>query len=196
MPKIDLSSISKKNNPVIQSDSLKTRPKKITKNVKAIKQQNISSITKSLKEKKIKIEPEDKISVKLTDLERAKKIKLLELYQIEFPDELQKYSSIKFAKCSDEELIKYNELFQKNVSFTNNLDWGVSISQQALQLYETLDKMGGLEINGISKLGGTPEWKKSVKTVLMKHMDAGVTFYEPENQLIFLIIKESLTYTC
>jgi hypothetical protein len=24
-------------------------------------------------------------------------------------------------------------------------------------------------------------------------MDAGVTFYEPENQLIFLIIKESLT---
>jgi hypothetical protein len=81
-----------------------------------IKQQNISSITKSLKEKKIKIEPEEKISIKLTDLARAKKIKLLELYQIEFPDALRKYFSIKFAKCSDEELIKYNELFQKNVS--------------------------------------------------------------------------------
>jgi hypothetical protein len=129
----------------------------------------------------------------LTDLEKAKKIKLLELYQIEFPDELQKYTSIKFEKCSDEELVKYNEIFQQNVSSTNYLDWGVSISQQALQLYEALSKIGGLEINGISKLGRTPEWKKSVKAILMKHMDAGVTFHEPENQLIFLIIKEILT---
>jgi hypothetical protein len=141
----------------------------------------------------MKPEPKKEISTKLTDLEKTKKIKLLELYQIEFPDELQKYQTIKFAKCSDEELIRYKEIFEKNISSTNNLDWGGSISQQTLQLYEVLGKMGGLEINGISKLGRTSEWQKLVKAVLMKHINAGVTFYEPENQLIFLLIKESLT---
>jgi hypothetical protein len=50
MPKIDLSSISKKNNPVIQSDFLKKQPKKITnKNIEVIKpiikQNNIPGTT-------------------------------------------------------------------------------------------------------------------------------------------------------
>jgi hypothetical protein len=195
MPKIDLSSITKKNNLITPTGSSKIKSVQVPPK-QQIKPATLALIEFSKLEKPVK-QKINKLTIenipKLTDLERAKRIKLLELYQIEFPEELQKYQTIKFAKCSDEELIRYKEIFEKNVSFTNNLDWGVSISQQALQLYEALGKMGGLEINGISKLGGTPEWKKSIKAVLMKYMDAGVTFYEPENQLIFLLIKESLT---
>jgi hypothetical protein len=121
-----------------------------------------------------------------------KKVKLLELYIIEFPEELQKYKNINFNKCSDQQLIEYKTLFDKSANSTNNLDWGVNISQQALKIYETIGKIGGLEIEGISKLGTDPNWIRNIKALSLKYMDGGITFIEPEHQLLFMVFQNTM----
>jgi len=199
MTKLDLSSINKK---YVKID---TKPN-IDKNKKDVKiytkkdDKHIENLIKEIKkDKKDKIEKDVLSNIKLedkkpelSDLDRSKKIKLLELYLIEFPDKLDKYKNENFYKKTDEELIELKKIFEKSVSSTNNLNFGVSISQQALAIYEYIGKLGGLEIDGISKLGQSEEWVKNIKALSLKYMDGGITFIEPEHKLIFMLFQNTL----
>jgi len=148
------------------------------------------------KPKSIKFQPLEKANepnVHLSDVEKYKKIKVLELYVAEFPNELCKYQRYDFNKCSDQKLIDLKNEFDKNISSKNNLHWGVSASQQALIVYEQICKLSGLEVDGISKLGQDPEWIKNVKAVCLKYLDNNITTIEPEHQLLFMLFQHTMT---
>lgn len=191
--KIDLSSINKKNNIKSTNDNPQ---KSLIKNIEPEKPK-IPEIPTNILHDKIptkkpkSIKPKE-TSIVLSELERSKKIKLLELYVAEFPDKLEKYKNHKFNKCTDQQLINFKSEFDKAACSSNNLHWGVSISQQALQVYEMIGKMGGLEINGIAKMGYSEEWIKNIKAVCLKYLDGGITFIEPEHQLLFMIFQQTL----
>ncbi len=192
MSKIDLSSIKKSNNKVIPSVP-KQIAEVIQKPIEAIQKPPIQP--KQPKQKYAKpIKPiQEKVTTeKMSDLERNKKIKLLDLYVAEFPDELKKYSNVKFDKCSDQQLLDHKNNFDRDLNSTSNLSVGVSVSQQALKIYEELGSFVGLEIKGISKLGYDETWIKNIKAVCLKYMDGGINIIEPEHQLLFMLIQNSL----
>lgn len=188
MSKIDLSSINKKYNkkkdpiPVVPQ----TKPVKIHDKKSAIKELHKPIKIKNHESKK---EP----TIQLSENDKYKKIKVLELYVAEFPMELVKYQKYNFNKCTDQQLVDLKTEFDKNISSKNNLHWGVSASQQALLIYEQICKFSGLEVDGISKLGHDPEWIKNVKAVCLKYLDNNITTIEPEHQLLFMLFQQTMT---
>lgn len=195
MTQIDLSSINKKYNKIPSNDvPLKSKvPKPKIKEPQVIKEVQPPAPKKAVKTKIPKPDlPKNETQIELSDIERVKKIKVLELYVTEFPDKLEKFKNTNFNKCSNAELIEYKEQFDKSIGTTNNLEWSVSISKQALHLYEMVGRMGGLEINGISKLGDDPNWSKNIKALCLKYLDGGVTLIEPEHQLLFMLFQNTL----
>jgi len=194
MKRIDLSTIKKTN---------QSPPKIIEKPQPKIKVNQDSKLEFQPKQPQLQFKkPTKKIAKKevvktdivLSELDRAKKIKLLELYVQDFPDELKKYKKTDFNKCSDSKLVEYKETFDKTLSSSNNLGMIVGASQQFLQVYEMIGKAGlGLQIDGIHKLGYSPEWVKNVKAVCLKYMDDScVNFSEPENKLAFMLFQNTL----
>lgn len=205
MSKIDLSSINKKHNGIVTEKKIikKNINEKAPTNMDLIPKQQFNAkpdkpthIKKSLKSGATKAtKPSKNIpdAIKLSENDRAKKIKLLELYVIEFPEELSKYKNHNFKKCTDQQLVELKDDFDKCVCSKNNLHWGVNISQKALEIYEMVGKMSGLEVDGISKLGSDPEWIKNIKAVCLKYLDGGITIVEPEHQLLFMLIQNTMT---
>ena len=181
MSKIDLASINKKHRQK-KADTIvipQTKPVKIHNNITPVK-------------KPVKIIKKENVS-SLSNNEKYKKIKVLELYVAEFPSELSKYQKHDFGKCSDQQLIDLKAEFDKSITSKNNLHWGVSASQQALKIYEQVCKMGGLDVDGVSKLGQDPEWIKNVKAVCLKYLDNTITTVEPEHQLLFMLFQQTMT---
>lgn len=187
MSKIDLTSINKK--------YVKPDPPSNTHIKKPIQQPKPKKdvFPKKMDKAIVKAPKKEIPQAALSDLDRSKKIKLLELYVMEFPDDLAKYKSYKFNKCDDAKLIELKKEFDKSVCSKNNLHWGVSVSQQALQIYELLCKMGGLDVDGIAKLGYNEEWIKNVKAICLKYLDGGITMVEPEHQLLFMLFQNTMT---
>lgn len=191
MAKIDLSSINKKHvQPKNKIEKPPPQPKP------PVKETAITTIPKVLKNKPVKKPIKEAVAEKpttLSPLDRTKKIKLLELYVIEFPQQLEKYKSKDFNKCTDQQLIEYQDIFGKSVSSSNNLGMCVTASQQALFLYEQVGQLAGLNIAGISTLGQSEEWQKNVKALCLKYLDSGIiTAAEPENRLAFMLFQNSL----
>jgi hypothetical protein len=193
--KIDLSSIKKKNTKPIEiidkKPDLKPKITPVPKFVHQKDQIKIYEPPKQIKQTKPK-KPKMEI-VALSENERAKKVKLLELYCMEFPDELAQYKNKNWNKCSDNELIEYKKIFDKSVTSSNSLNWAVTGSQQALRIYEMLGNLAGLQIQGISELGKQEEWVKNIKAICLKYMDGGIKFVEPEHQILFLLVQQTLT---
>jgi hypothetical protein len=196
MSKIDLSSINKKYaKPIPEKPTIKESPRhssktaKLPPKTKRTKKKSQLNLKKELPQHPV----QNDMQVTLSDIDRSKKIKLLELYVIQFPYELDKYKNKDFSKCTDQELIELKKQFDKQVSTKNNLHWGVSASQQALHIYEMLCKMSGLEVEGISKLGYDENWIKNVKAICLKYLDGGITTIEPEHQLLLMLLQNTLT---
>ena len=71
----------------------------------------------------------------LSEYERLKKIKILELYRLEFDsDKLGANSKKNFSKCSDEQLDEIKKEFDYNVGTSSNLQMGVNMFQQLLTI--------------------------------------------------------------
>lgn len=107
MAKIDLSSINKKHvkpvpkQPIKHIEKVVKAPEKVPQPV--IKAPKVKAPKPA---KEVKEEPK---KVQMTELDRQKSIKLLELYILDFPEELAKYKNINFNKCNDAKLVEYKE---------------------------------------------------------------------------------------
>lgn len=188
MSKIDLSSIKNTHRTVAKN-------KDFDKKIEPIeKQKNNKKIPRARPiEKPDKTSKNDNKNIKLTELERQKKIKLLELYILDFPEELSKYKKINFHKCADWQLVEYKEKFDQCLAASNNLEVIVGASREGLKLYEMIGKTAGLKIDGIHTIGNQKEWEKNVKATALKYMDGSVIqFSEPENKLAFMIVQNTL----
>ena len=70
---------------------------------------------------------------------------------------------------------------------------GVNMSQQLLTIYEYVGtNFVGLEIEGISKMGQTDEWRDNVKALCLRYMSTPVSHIEPEHKLMFMLISNTL----
>jgi hypothetical protein len=95
---------------------------------------------------------------------------------------------------TDEELLKMKEIFKKEVNTSNNLSMAIESSVKLLELYEYVycDFMQ-VNINAISKLKESQEYKDYIKAVLMKYFDNSlISCVEPEYKLAYLVISNTL----
>jgi flagellin-specific chaperone FliS len=123
-------------------------------------------------------EKESTVIKALSEPERNKLIGLLHLYISEFPDKLKLYKEKNFHKMTDKELLNMKEIFKKEVNTSNNLSMAVELSIKLLELYEYVccDFMQ-VNIEGISKLEKSQEYKDYIKAVLIKYFDNSLISY-------------------
>lgn len=175
---IDLSSIQNKN---IKPMHKKPFPEKT-------KEKPIKNPINQTNEKPLR----DDIPEKLDAEQRMKKIKVLELYKMEFPDKLKGYKS-KFDNMTDKELCETHKQFQYQVSTTNNLTMATEASKKALLMYEYVCcNMFDINIQGISKLGESDEFRETIKAICLQYIDSPISHVDPVNKALFMVISNSL----
>lgn len=126
------------------------------------------------------------------DYDRLKKIKVLELYKMEFPEKLKAYKSKKLDNLSHEELDELKTKFEYDVSSSSNIGMVVSASNQFLYVYENVGQLAGLEIEGISKMSGTEEWEDTIKALALKYLSCPISQIPPEYKLFFMLLSNTL----
>ena len=132
-----------------------------------------------------------KTSLIIPSADRSKIIAKLNLYIDTFPEKVGKRHG-NFDKMSDEELVAAEVNFKSLVNSGNHLNAVVTMSQQALSLYEfVLVNMMDVPVAGVSKVGQTPEWKEAMQALALKHMDSLTFQTEPEMKLLYLLFMHS-----